>query len=61
MTKKVRIETDLLGKLEVPADTYWGINTQRAIKNFQISDNNVNYYHNRVLYKKMIVDIFNIL
>jgi len=32
-----RIEKDVLGELEVPSDAYWGINTQRAIKNFQIS------------------------
>ncbi len=32
-----RIEKDILGELEVPNNVYWGINTQRAIKNFQIS------------------------
>ena len=32
-----RIEKDVLGDVEVPIDVYWGINTQRAIKNFQIS------------------------
>lgn len=32
-----RIEKDVLGEIEVPEDAYWGINTQRAIKNFQIS------------------------
>jgi len=32
-----RIEKDVLGELEVPTGAYWGINTQRAIKNFQIS------------------------
>ena len=35
---KFRIEKDILGELEVPTDAYWGINTQRAIQNFQISD-----------------------
>jgi fumarate hydratase class II len=34
---KFRIEKDILGELEVPTDAYWGINTQRAINNFQIS------------------------
>lgn len=33
----VRIEKDALGELEVPADVYWGINTQRALMNFKIS------------------------
>jgi len=32
-----RIEKDILGEVEVPIDVYWGINTQRAIHNFQIS------------------------
>ena len=32
-----RLEKDVLGELEVPSDAYWGINTQRAIQNFQIS------------------------
>lgn len=32
-----RIEKDSLGSKEVPADAYWGIQTQRAIENFPIS------------------------
>jgi len=32
-----RIEKDVLGEIEVPNDVFWGINTQRAIQNFQIS------------------------
>jgi fumarate hydratase class II len=32
-----RIEKDVLGEVQVPEDVYWGVNTQRAIKNFQIS------------------------
>ena len=32
-----RIEKDVLGEVEVPNNVYWGVNTQRAIKNFQIS------------------------
>ncbi len=35
--KRNRIERDALGELEVPADAYWGISTQRARTNFQIS------------------------
>ena len=34
---KNRIEKDVLGELEVPAEAYWGINTQRALTNFKIS------------------------
>ena len=33
----VRIEHDLLGDREIPADVYWGIHTLRAIENFKIS------------------------
>lgn len=32
-----RIENDLLGNLQVPANAYYGIQTQRAIDNFKIS------------------------
>ena len=32
-----RIEKDILGEVKVPSNVYWGVNTQRAIKNFQIS------------------------
>ncbi len=35
--KKFRIEKDALGKIKVPKDTYYGIETQRAINNFSIS------------------------
>ncbi|HCE71686.1 MAG TPA: class II fumarate hydratase, partial [Ruegeria sp.] len=31
-----RIETDSFGPLEVPADRYWGAQTQRSIQNFPI-------------------------
>jgi len=34
----IRIERDSLGEMEVPADAYWGAQTQRAIQNFPISD-----------------------
>src|SRR3954471_1282775 len=32
-----RIERDPLGELEVPADAYYGVQTQRAVENFPIS------------------------
>jgi fumarate hydratase class II len=35
--EKTRREKDAIGELDVPADAYWGINTQRALMNFQIS------------------------
>ena len=35
--QKYRIETDLLGTRQIPADAMWGIHTKRALENFQIS------------------------
>ena len=37
MTKnKTRVEVDAFGSVEIPKNKYWGPQTQRAIKNFQI-------------------------
>ena len=36
--KKFRIESDLLGELKVPADAYYGVQTQRALNNYRISN-----------------------
>ena len=33
---KTRSETDSLGPIEVPADRYWGAQTQRSLENFRI-------------------------
>lgn len=33
---KIRIETDSFGEIEVPADKYWGAQTQRSLGNFKI-------------------------
>jgi len=33
---KTRIEKDTMGEVEVPADKYWGAQTQRSINNFKI-------------------------
>jgi fumarate hydratase class II len=35
---KVRIEKDTMGNVEVPADVYWGAQTQRSKENFKIGD-----------------------
>lgn len=32
-----RIESDLIGELEVPANAYYGVQTKRAVENFKIS------------------------
>ena len=38
MENKFRVESDLLGELQVPADAYYGVQTQRALNNYQISN-----------------------
>lgn len=41
---KFRIENDLIGDLEVPNNSYYGVQTQRAINNFKISGKTVSHY-----------------
>src|SRR5580704_9026666 len=36
MSEKTRIETDSFGPIAVPADRYWGAQTQRSLQNFPI-------------------------
>jgi fumarate hydratase class II len=33
---RMRIESDSMGKIEVPSDRYWGAQTQRSVENFAI-------------------------
>ena len=42
--KKTRLEHDLLGEREVPAERYFGIQTLRAIENFNISGIPISHY-----------------
>lgn len=37
MTDKKRTEADAMGAVEIPAASYWGAQTQRAVDNFRIS------------------------
>ena len=37
-SSKMRIETDTFGPIEVPADHFWGAQTQRSLRNFAIGD-----------------------
>src|SRR5262245_15806887 len=39
-----RTEKDLLGEKEVPADAYYGVQTARALENFQLSGIPINHY-----------------
>ncbi|MCK5465601.1 MAG: class II fumarate hydratase, partial [Bacteroidales bacterium] len=43
----IRIEKDSMGPVEVPADKYWGAQTQRSLNNFKIG--------NRKMPKEIIV------
>jgi len=43
-TGQTRTEKDLLGEKQVPADAYYGVQTQRALENFQLSGVAINHY-----------------
>ena len=43
-TGKPRVEKDLLGEKEIPADAYYGVQTARALENFQLSGIEINQY-----------------
>ena len=36
--EKYRIESDLLGELQVPTEAYYGVQTQRGINNYKVSN-----------------------
>jgi aspartate ammonia-lyase len=40
----VRVEHDLLGSKEIPAEAYYGVQTARALENFQISGIPISHY-----------------
>src|SRR6187399_3026151 len=42
--QKTRTEHDLLGNKEIPFDAYYGVQTLRALENFQISGVKTNFY-----------------
>ena len=37
----IRIESDSMGRIEVPADRYWGAQTQRSLKHFNIGEERI--------------------
>ncbi len=39
-----RVEKDLLGEKEIPGDAYYGVQTARALENFQLSGILINHY-----------------
>ena len=44
----MRLEHDLLGDFEVPADVYWGVHTARAVQNFPISGVPIGHYRSLI-------------
>src|SRR2546430_15792206 len=42
--EKVRVEKDLLGEKNIPADVYYGVQNARALENFQLSGVLINHY-----------------
>jgi aspartate ammonia-lyase len=44
----MRLEHDLLGDFEVPADAYWGVHTARAVQNFPISGVPIGHYRSLI-------------
>ncbi len=48
-TRKFRLESDLLGELRIPADAYYGIQTQRALDNYRISNTRMRDYPEYVI------------
>ena len=47
--EKFRVESDLLGELKVPAEAYYGVQTQRAINNYQISHKKMRDYPDYII------------
>ena len=43
-TTPPRVEKDLLGEKEIPGDAYYGVQTARALENFQLSGVLINHY-----------------
>lgn len=37
MAAKTRTESDAFGEVQVPADKYWGAQTERSLENFRIN------------------------
>src|SRR5512132_176129 len=42
--QNTRTEKDLLGEKQIPADAYYGVQTARALENFQLSGVLINHY-----------------
>src|SRR5262245_3846618 len=49
MTQPVRVEHDLIGDRDVPADAYYGVHTLRALENFPITGTAISIYPDLVV------------
>ncbi len=47
--KQFRVESDLLGDLQIPAEAYYGVQTQRGINNYHISNTKMKDYPDFVI------------
>jgi len=47
--KKYRVESDLLGELKIPAEAYYGVQTQRGINNYHISRKQIRDYPDYII------------
>jgi fumarate hydratase, class II len=54
MAEQMRTETDSMGPIEVPADRYWGAQTQRSIGNFSIG-------RDRFVWGRPIIEAFGLV
>ncbi len=41
MSNKTRLESDSMGTIEIPAEHYWGAQTQRSLIHFAIGDDRI--------------------
>lgn len=44
IAQQTRTEKDLLGEKQIPADAYYGVQTARALENFQVSGVTTKFY-----------------
>ncbi|MFT7098764.1 MAG: fumarate hydratase class II, partial [Rickettsiales bacterium] len=52
--KKFRIETDSFGEIKVPAEAYYGAQTQRSIQNFPICNDNAGHKMPKEMIRAML-------
>jgi len=53
-TQSTRLESDLLAERQVPLDAYYGIQTLRAVENFDISGSTLSDFPNLIIALAMV-------